>query len=195
MSTEDNIIQEDEKHLVLDHDYDGILELNHPLPGWWLWTWVLCFLFGVPYLIYFVFLDGPSLRETYEIEMNKVNQIRAEALIRNSDFKIDVYQTWVAENDGIKKGSIVYEENCASCHMDQGQGDIGPNLTDKYWIHAKGTEESIYPIIFAGVVENGMPAWGEVLEKEDLYAVTAFVMSLQGTNPPEPKEPQGILFE
>lgn len=192
---ENLILQDDEKHLVLDHDYDGIHELNHPLPSWWTGTWILSFVFCVPYFMYYVMMDGPTLTDEYNAEMAKINKVIEAEVAKSSNFSVEMYNTWVAKNDGVNKGKVVYEENCLSCHMDGGAGDIGPNLTDNYWIHAKGTPETIYPVVVKGVEENGMPAWGEVLSKEDMMAVVSYVMSLKGTNPPNAKEPQGELVE
>ncbi|EQC47876.1 c-type cytochrome [Bacteriovorax sp. DB6_IX] len=192
---ENLILQDDEKHLVLDHDYDGIHELNHPLPSWWTGTWILSFVFCVPYFMYYVMMDGPTLTDEYNTEMAKINKVIEAEVAKSSNFSVEMYNTWVAKNDGVNKGKVVYDENCLSCHMDGGAGDIGPNLTDNYWIHAKGTPETIYPVVVKGVEENGMPAWGEVLSKEDMMAVVSYVMSLKGTNPPNAKEPQGELVE
>lgn len=191
----DLILKEDEKHLVLDHDYDGIHELDHPLPNWWVGIWVLSFVFCVPYFMYYVLMDGPTLKEDFKVEMAKIEEIRKAEAQNSANFDLKQYNTWVAANDGIAKGAVVFDENCLSCHAEAGAGDIGPNLTDNYWIHAKGTAETVYPVIVNGVEDNGMPAWGEILSKEDLMAVTAYLMSIKGTNPPNAKEPQGDLIE
>jgi cytochrome c oxidase cbb3-type subunit 3 len=189
------ILQDDEKHLVLDHDYDGIHELNHPLPSWWTGSWILSFVFCVPYFMYYVMMDGPTLTDEYNMEMAKINKIIEAEVANSSKFSLKHYNTWIAANDGVAKGKVVYDDNCLSCHAEGGAGDIGPNMADNYWIHAKGTPETIYPVIVAGVEDNGMPAWGEVLSKEDMMAVTAYLMTLKGTKPANAKEPQGDLIE
>jgi cytochrome c oxidase cbb3-type subunit 3 len=197
MSTEnENVILDDEKHLVLDHDYDGIQELNHPLPSWWTGTWVLSFVFAIPYFMYYVLLDGPGLRDEYKEEMAAVQKIIDAEAANNANFSLESYNSWIAANDGINKGKVVYDDNCMSCHAEGGGGDIGPNLTDKHWINIKGPKaELIYPFIIKGNEEMGMPAWGEMLSKEELMAVTSYVISLYGTTPPVAKEPQGDLIE
>lgn len=200
-NTNDNneklIVHEDEKHLVLDHSYDGIQELNHPLPSWWSGMWILSFVFMIPYFMYYVLMDGPTLRETYKKDMAAINKLKEEAAKSGANFSLEEYNSWVAANDGVQKGKIVFEENCLSCHGEGGRGDIGPNLTDDYWINVKGHvgADTIYPIVFNGVEENGMPVWSEVLSKEDIMAAVAFVLTLHGTNPPDAKEAQGELLK
>ncbi len=190
-----NTIIEDEKHLVLDHDYDGIQELNHPLPSWWSSIWAISIIFSVIYCMYYAFMDGDTLKEEYTKEYAKVSKVIAAEKAKSGNFDLVVYEKYVNENDGIKKGALVYEENCLSCHAEGGAGDIGPNLTDKYWIHANGDATSIYPIVLNGVEDNGMPAWAEMLSKEELMSVVAYIISLQGTNPPDAKEPQGEIIQ
>lgn len=202
MSTENKtdeklILHEDEKHLVLEHNYDGIHELNHPLPSWWTGTWILSFLFCIPYFMYYVMMDGPGLRDEFKKDMAVITALKEEAAKNGSNFSLEEYNAWVAGNDGVNKGKVIFEENCLSCHAEGGRGDIGPNLTDKYWLNVKGHvgADTIYPVVFKGVEENGMPAWGEILSKEDIMSAVSYVLTLQGTNPPDAKEPQGELVE
>lgn len=191
-----NTIIEDEKHLVLDHDYDGIQELNHPLPSWWSGIWAISIVFAAIYFMYYIMMDGPTLRDEYKKEYAKVREVIDAEKAKSGNFDVDEFNTFVAENDGIKNGAIVYEENCLSCHAEGGGGDIGPNLTDKHWKNITAFEaKNIYSVVFKGVEDNGMPAWGEMLSKEELMSVVSFVMSLQGTTPPEAKEPEGELVQ
>lgn len=191
-----NTIIEDEKHLVLDHDYDGIQELNHPLPSWWSGIWAISIVFAAIYFMYYIMMDGPTLRDEYKKEYAKVREVIDAEKAKSGNFDVNEFNTFVAENDGIKNGAVVYEENCLSCHAEGGGGDIGPNLTDKHWKNITAFEaKNIYSVVFKGVEDNGMPAWGEMLSKEELMSVVSFVMSLQGTTPPEAKEPEGELVQ
>lgn len=191
-----NTIIEDEKHLVLDHDYDGIQELNHPLPSWWSGIWAISIVFAAIYFMYYIMMDGPTLRDEYKKEYAKVREVIDAEKAKSGNFDVEEFNTFVAENDGIKNGAVVYEENCLSCHAEGGGGDIGPNLTDKHWKNITAFEaKNIYSVVFKGVEDNGMPAWGEMLSKEELMSVVSFVMSLQGTTPPEAKEPEGELVQ
>jgi cytochrome c oxidase cbb3-type subunit III len=173
-------VKPDEKHLLLDHDYDGIQELNHPLPGWWNFIFYAAIIFSVIYFAYYQFLGGPSLRDEFKVSYDKVLLAQAEFKRLNSAFNLEFYHSIVAD-DGVKKGAVVYENNCLPCHAEKGQGDIGPNLTDDHWLVAKSTPDTIYNIVFNGSEENGMPAWAEVLTKEEIYQATAFVSSLKNT--------------
>ena len=89
-------------------------------------------------------------------------------------------------------GKTVYETNCAACHRADGGGLIGPNLTDASWIHG-GAPTQVHHTIAVGVLEKGMPPWERILKPEQLNNVTAYVLSLQGTNPPNPKAPEGAV--
>lgn len=189
-------VLEDEKHLVLDHDYDGIRELNHPLPSWWVGIWIISIVFSIPYFMYYHIAGGDGLKATYVKDMEKLTAIKEEQAKLLGVFDVNDFNTWMSNNDGVKLGAAVYTENCLSCHAEGGGGDIGPNLTDNHWINVKTrTPEQLYPVINKGVEENGMPAWGEVLSKEDMYAAMAYVISLKGTTPPKAKEPQGDNIE
>ncbi|MCO4793394.1 MAG: c-type cytochrome [Bacteriovoracaceae bacterium] len=194
MSTEnksENIILDDEKALVLDHDYDGIQELDHPLPSWWIATFVGTVVFGVLYGMYYLWAGGLTLEEEYAQDMLKINKAKAELASKVDVFDQKAYSTWTTKV-GLAKGAEVFEENCMTCHEENGKGDIGPNLTDEYWLLSDGTAESVYSIVNKGNEDNGMPAWGEVISKDEMYAATAYVMSIQGfEHKSGAKEPQG----
>lgn len=185
-------VLEDEKALLMDHDYDGIKELNHPLPSWWVWIWAASIVFCIPYTMYYHMAGGPDLGEELKRDMVKINELKAIAAADVSKFDIEHYNTWVKSNDALKIGFEVYEENCLSCHAEGGGGDIGPNLTDAYWLNIDSrTPEALFPFIRDGLEDNGMPAWGEIISKEEMYAAMAYIISLKGTTPPKAKEPQG----
>ena len=191
--TATNVILNDEEHnLLLDHDYDGIEEFNYPLPSWWVMTFIGGIVFAVAYMFYYHGAGGPSLQDEYVAEMKKVNAVRAEQAKLLSNFNESDYNAWVAANDGINKGKEVYDENCLSCHEEGGKGDIGPNLTDAYWLNVKDTSPgTLFEFVRVGNEDNGMPAWGEVISKEEMYAAVAFIKTLEGTNVEGGKEPQG----
>ncbi len=184
----------DEKHLLLDHDYDGIQELNHPLPSWWNFIFYAAIVFAIGYFIYYQIMGGPSLREEFKKDYDKVLAAQAEFKKQNSAFKGDLY-TAFTNPEGIKKGDEVFVNNCLPCHAEKGKGDIGPNLTDEYWVVAKGTPETIYNTVFNGSEANGMPAWSEVLTTDEIYLAVAYVMSLKNTHQKDGKAPQGEKIE
>jgi cytochrome c oxidase cbb3-type subunit 3 len=183
-------VKEDEKHLLLDHDYDGIQELNHPLPSWWNVIFYTCCAFSVGYAVYYQLLNGPSLRDEFKDSHSKVLAAQAEFKRINSAFNMDHYNGIVAD-DGVNKGAVVYENNCLACHNEKARGDIGPNLTDDHWLIAKSTPETIYGVVFNGSEENGMPAWAELLTKDEIYQAVAYVSTLKNTFQAGGKEPQG----
>jgi cytochrome c oxidase cbb3-type subunit 3 len=189
-------VLDDEKELLLDHDYDGIQELNHPLPSWWVWIWAATIVFSIPYAMYYHFAGGPNLEQELDKNMQPIIAMREAAAGDLTTFDIEHYNTWVKENDVQKIASVVWEENCLSCHAEDGGGDIGPNLTDGYWLNIKErSPEAIFAVVRDGVEDNGMPAWGEILSKEEIYAAIVQVINFKGTTPAEPKEPQGEKIE
>lgn len=183
-------VEENEKHLLLDHNYDGIQELNHPLPSWWSATFYGGILFAIGYFTYYQFMGGPSLRDEFKKDYAVVVAAQEEYKKKEGMFNPEVYATF-NNAEGIKKGEEVFTNNCVACHLEKGKGDIGPNLTDEYWLWAKGTPETTYPVVFNGVVDNGMPNWSEVLSKEEIYQVVAYVQTLHLTHQPGGKAPQG----
>lgn len=187
-------VKPDEAHLLMDHEYDGIKELNHPLPRWWNTIFYVAIIFSLGYFIYYQLMNGPSLREEYLKDYSRVLAVKAEFNRKNNAFDPEFYQAMIAD-DGLKKGAEVFELNCMPCHAENGRGDIGPNLTDQYWLIAKSTPETIHKVVFNGSEENGMPAWGELITKEEIYRAVIYVSSLKNTNVKGGKEPQGEKIE
>ncbi len=183
-------VKEDEKHLLLDHDYDGIQELNHPLPSWWNAIFYICVAFAFGYFVYYQLMGGPTLKDEFKKDYRKVAAAKEEFRKANAVFNQEFYDKVVAQ-DGVNNGKLVYEINCMPCHMEGGRGDVGPNLTDNYWLLAKGTPETIHKVVFGGSEENGMPAWGETLKPEEIYQVISYVMTFKNTFVEGGKEPQG----
>ncbi len=183
-------VKEDEIHLLLDHSYDGIQELNHPLPSWWNATFYICCAFALGYFVYYQFMNGPSLNDEFKKDYKVVLAAKEEFRKANSVFNQEFYDKTVSK-DGVNNGKVVYEINCMPCHMEGGRGDVGPNLTDNYWLLAKGTPPTIHKVVFGGSEENGMPAWGEILKPEEIYQVISYVMTFKNTFVVGGKEPQG----
>jgi cytochrome c oxidase cbb3-type subunit III len=185
----------EEKDILLDHNYDGIKELDNHLPPWWKWllygsiVWAAIYMF-----VYHVSGTFPLMAEEYQVEVMDAEAQKAKLLATNPPLAIDE-STLVYEKDEaiIQSGKRVYVTNCASCHLAEGQGSIGPNLTDEYWLHG-GSVKDVYNVIRDGVQEKGMIPWGPVLSPEQIRDVTFYIMSIRGTNPPNPKAPQGVLY-
>jgi cytochrome c oxidase cbb3-type subunit 3 len=187
-------LEEGEKEILMDHAYDGIQELNHPLPSWWSFTFYAGIIFAFFYILFFIVMGGPSLRDEFTKDYGKIVELQNEFNKKNGMFDEAKYQA-IFKADGVKKGQTVFETNCVPCHKEKGIGDIGPNLTDEYWLWAKGTPETIYPVVFKGVPENGMPTWSGTLSNDEIYEVVAYVQSLHNTHLAGGKAPQGNKVE
>ena len=183
-------VEADEKHLLLDHNYDGIHELNHPLPSWWNFIFWAAIVFAIGYFIYYQIMSGPSLREEFKKDYAKTMLLQDDYKKRNSLYKPELYAA-AANDEGIKKGAEVFVNNCLPCHAEGGRGDIGPNLTDEFWIVAKSTPDTIYNVVYNGSEANGMPPWGEILSSEEIYQAVSYVMSIKNTHIKGGKAPQG----
>jgi cytochrome c oxidase cbb3-type subunit 3 len=189
---------EREKDIELDHNYDGIRELDNHLPPWWKWLFYGTIGWSVIYV--FVFHLSKSLPlslQEYNIEVAQAEEQQRRLRAQQPETIIDE-NALVFTNDAalIEKGKSVFMNNsCGSCHRNDGGGNtIGPNLTDEYWIHG-GDIKDIFNTIKNGAVEKGMPAWGKSMKPEDVRDVTFFVISLRGTNPANAKAPQGELVK
>ena len=187
-----------EKDIDLGHDYDGIRELDNHLPPWWKGLLYGTIVWAVGYLIVFHISNSmPLSLEEYENELTEANeQVRAHKASQPQEVIDENSLVYSKDDVIIAKGKTVFmSNNCGSCHRNDGGGSaIGPNLTDDYWIHG-GELKNIFSTVNKGVVEKGMPAWGKVMSPQDVRNVAFYVMSLQGSNPPNPKAPQGDLFK
>lgn len=176
---------------LLDHEYDGIKEYDNPLPKWWLWILYATVAFSVAY--YFLplpFGEGPGKIAEYEADVAKHQAAQPQPT--GPAVSDDELREAAADPAQLAAGKTVYETNCAVCHRADGGGVIGPNLTDNAWIHG-GTPAQIHLTIAQGVLAKGMPAWDRILKPDQVNAVTAYVISLHGTNPPNPKAAEGTI--
>lgn len=190
---------------LLDHDYDGIKEYDNPLPQWWLWLFYGTIVFSAVYIPYIVMGFGPSSAEEYQRELAAARAAPPPAAqpapgVPAAPGQPPAVAAVVAGPSlegnaaAIAAGKEVYVANCAPCHGPQGQGVIGPNLTDNFWLHGN-TWNDIVSTVTNGVPDKGMIAWKTTLNPEKIRQVSAYVMSLKGTNPPNPKPPQGIEYK
>lgn len=184
-------------NIIPGHAYDGIREYDNPMPGWWTNLFWVTIVFSVIYLLgvhVFDFID--TYEEDLAQSMSELEAVRAAYAEANPSVEMDAaaLAAFVGDPAEAKNGSEPYMTFCAACHGDQGQGLIGPNLTDAYWMHG-GTDTDLYHIITAGVPDKGMPPWESTLSAEARAQLVAYIRSLAGTNPPGAKEPQGDLVE
>lgn len=176
--------------VLTTHTYDGIQEYDNPMPGWWSFIFITNIVWAVVYVVGMSMDFLPDYQDDLRAEM--VIQQRIEEANRAALPPVTPEMLAEAAADGgvVALGAEVYAMNCATCHGSRGEGLIGPNLTDDAWLRGDDTMASLHEAI-AGGTPNGMPAWGPILLQEELVAVTAFTKSLQGTNPPNPKAPEG----
>ncbi len=183
-------IKNDDK-LMLDHEYDGIKELDNPLPGWWLATFYITIVFAVVYFIYYEFAGGPTLDQELSSDLNRIESVQQKAVETMGTKSEENYLALLDNKEALEQGKAEFLTKCIACHGAQGQGIIGPNLTDEYWIHGDGNISSILQTINEGVVEKGMPPWKGVIAPELMENVAVYVFSIRGSNPPGAKPPQG----
>ncbi len=183
-----------EADVLLDHSYDGIRELDNSLPPWWVALFYVTIGFALVYMTYFHFSGaGPSSAQEYEYQMAKAQEEKDAFLARQANKVDESNVTVLADDNELAIGKTIYEANCVACHGAGGEGGVGPNMTDDYWIHGGGIK-NIFKTIKNGVPEKGMIAWSSQLRPADMQRVASYIMTMRGTNPPNAKEPQGDLY-
>ena len=174
---------------VMEHEYDGIQEYDNPMPRWWLLTFAGTVIFSV---IYYFNVgpvgNGKGRIADYEDDMKA---FAAAHPAPTGGPSVDKLTALVSDQGAVNEGKEVFAKNCVACHGPDGGGLIGPNLTDNYWIHGSSID-SVYNTVANGVLEKGMPPWAKVLKVEDVERVVAYVATLRGTTPANPKAPQGV---
>lgn len=180
-----------EKDILLDHDYDGIKELDNNLPPWWKWGFYVTIFFAVFYLIgYHVTGTGKLQEQEYADELALAAKQKEERMKNAAENITEDNVVLLSDAEAIGKGKEIYEKYCAACHLADGGGQVGPNLTDEYWLHGGGIK-NVFKTITYGVPAKGMISWQSQLSPRQIQQVASFVLSLKGTTPAAPKEPQG----
>jgi cytochrome c oxidase cbb3-type subunit 3 len=175
---------------LTDHEYDGIQEYDNPLPTWWLWTFFLTIIFAFLYYIHYEVGGGPTLKDELAVAMKNLETAAAQhapAVTESEEMLADAMK----DPKLAELGGAAFTAKCAACHGPQLGGLIGPNLTDNFWLHGKGTRMDIATVIRKGVPEKGMPPWESMLSKDEVYGLTAYILSKKGSNPANAKAPQG----
>jgi cytochrome c oxidase cbb3-type subunit III len=184
---------EKEEEITLEHDFDGIKELDNRIPPWFTYLFYLTIIFAAWYMIDYHVLGTSKLSaEEYEEEM-AIAAAHKEALIKSGVFITEETVTLLMDTETLNAGRMIYNNNCVTCHGPEGGGMVGPNLTDNYWIHG-GSIQDVFRIIKYGVPEKGMIPWQQQLNPKQIQDVSNYVVSLRGTNPSNAKQPEGEKF-
>lgn len=186
-------IEKEADHL-LDHDYDGIKELDNSLPPWWKYGFYFTIIAAVFYILrYHVWMTGPNPEQEYQTEMaNAARQL--EEYRKKAGDMVDEKTVTLADANGIAEGAKIYQTACVACHGAKGEGGVGPNLTDKYWLHG-GSINDVFKTIKIGIPEKGMQAWEKSFSPGQIKNIASYIKSIVGTNPPNGKAAQGEPFE
>lgn len=185
--TNDNDNEDNKKNQkIIDHNFDGITELDNPVPTWFRVIFYGTIIFSAVYMLYYhVYKDGNELKNEY---LSSIGQSSPQNT-SSDDFN---YIQNLSNKKLIADGKKVYDSNCASCHGFNGQGGVGPNLTDDYWL-VENTYKSVENIISVGASEKGMPGWKTILGDVKIRNIVLYISSIQGTNPENSKKPEGKL--
>ena len=184
---------EQEADIDLGHDYDGIRELDNRLPPWWLYGFYITILTAGIYLYRFhISHTGPSAEQEYTASVAKADIEVKEYLKKKGDQVDENTVTLLTASQEIEEGKTIFQKSCVACHSEGGAGNVGPNLTDDYWLHG-GDIKSIFKTIRYGI--NAMPQWQNSFSNKQIAELSSYVISLKGTNPANAKPPQGVLFK
>jgi len=183
---------ENKQDHLLEHSYDGIEEFDNPMPRWWVYLFWATIIFSILYILN---VPGFGIGKGRIADYDKAMAAAAAADAKRkaaqpAGASAEQLAAMTKDASVLALGKQVFGQNCAACHRADAGGQIGPNLTDDYWLHG-GTLDQIHKTVTDGVLEKGMPPWSKVLKPNQLDAVVAYVYTLRGTNPPNPKAPQG----
>ena len=186
---------QEEVAIDLGHSYDGIRELDNRLPPWWLYSFYITIIFAGIYLWrYHVSHTAPSSEQEFQTAMVKAEEQKTLYLQKAAANVDENTVKLLTQESDLQAGNTVFQGNCAACHGKAGEGLVGPNLTDEYWLHG-GSVKDIFKTIKYGVPEKGMKSWKDDFSPTQLAQLSSYIHSLQGTNPPNAKEKQGEVYK
>lgn len=185
---------EREEEIILDHNYDGIRELDNVLPPWWVYLFYGTIIFGVVYLVRFHVIGDYTQKEEYEQDMAEA-KLAIEEYKKTAKDLVDASTVeFLSDASDLSAGEKIFTSNCVACHMADGGGGIGPNLTDQYWILGGGIKNVFNTISEGGRDGKGMIAWKQNLKPAEIAQVASYVLTLGGTTPANPKAPEGDIW-
>lgn len=185
---------ENEDQLLLAHDYDGIKELDNNLPPWWVYLFYGCIGFAAVYLIRFEILGGDNQETELKNEMAQAKIAVAEYMKTAPDLMDEKTVTLLTDPVDLAAGKTIFTTNCVACHRADAGGQIGPNLTDDNWILGGGIKNVFHTLVNGGRDGKGMISWKATLKPKEMQKVASYVLSLRGSNPKDPKAPDGEVW-
>ena len=185
---------EKEGELLLDHDYDGIKELDNNLPSWWVYLFYGTIIFAAVYLVKFEILSGDNQEMELKKELAQAKIDVAAYKLTAPDLMDEKTVTLTIEPADLASGKTIFDNNCAACHRTDAGGQVGPNLTDENWILGGGIKEIFHTTSNGGRDGKGMIAWNASLKPKEIQQVASYIISLKGSNPPDPKAPEGEVW-
>ena len=185
---------ENEGQLLLDHDYDGIKELDNNLPPWWIYLFYACIGFAAIYLVRFEILGADDQETELKKEMAQAKIEVAEYMKTAPDLMDEKTVTLLTDAPTLAEGKTIFTTNCVACHRADAGGQIGPNLTDDHWILGGGIKNLFHTITNGGRDGKGMIAWKGTLKPKEIQKVASYIISLKGSNPKDPKAPDGEIW-
>ena len=187
---------EEENDVMLEHDYDGIKELDNVLPPWWVGLFAIGVIFAVVYMVRFHVIGDYTQEEEYLTEMADKDK-EVEAYLKTAPDQMDMDKVvLLTDASALAEGKKIYDANCIACHRPDGGGAIGPNLTDDHWILGGGIKNVFNTLMEGGRPGKGMIPWKDQIKPTDLQKLASYVLSLQGSNPadPKPTEPEAKVW-
>jgi cytochrome c oxidase cbb3-type subunit 3 len=185
---------DDEGQLLLDHDYDGIKELDNSLPPWWVYLFYGCIIFAAVYLVRFEIMGGDNQEMELKKEMAQAQIDIAEYKKTAPDLMDENSVTLLTDAAALAAGKAIFTANCVACHRPDAGGQIGPNLTDDQWILGGGIKNIFHTLVNGGRDGKGMISWKATLKPKQMQEVASYVLSLKGSNPKDPKAPEGEIW-
>jgi cytochrome c oxidase cbb3-type subunit 3 len=185
---------ENEGQLLLDHDYDGIKELDNNLPPWWVYLFYGSIVFAAVYLVRFEILGGDNQEMELKKELAQAKIDLAEYMKTAPDLMDEKTVTLLTDPADLAIGKTIFNANCAACHRADAGGQIGPNLTDEYWILGGGIKNVFHTLVNGGRDGKGMISWKGTLKPKEMQKVASYILSLKGSNPTDPKTAEGEVW-
>lgn len=185
---------DDEQKLLLDHDYDGIKELNNKIPPWFMAIFYGTLVWGVIYMVSFHIIGSGNVQEEEYLAEVEAAALEKEILNASGVLLNEETVTFLDDETSLSNGKDIYIKSCAACHGMNGEGTVGPNFVDDYWIYGN-TIKDLFKVVKYGVPQKGMISWQTQLDPTQMQEVSSYILTLRGSDPPNQKAPEGELYK